>query len=250
MNVVVDNIITNYSAVGEGPVVLLLHGWGDNSQTFSVLQNTLGPHFKVIALDLPGFGHTGAPPSTWNLDSYAHFVKKFLEKLGDHEVYAIIGHSNGGAIAIKGLGTTVLNAKKLILLASSGIRNRHSKRRLIFKAIAKTGKVLTFWMSDFQKKRFRKKLYGIAGSDLLVAPHMEETFKVTVRQDIQEDAKKIIQPSLLIYAEKDASVPLADGQKLAGLISNSKLVEIPGADHFLHQTAEDQVNKLIVEFLE
>jgi len=84
---------------------------------------------------------------------------------------------------------------------------------------------------------------------MLVAPHLQETFKQTVRQDIQNDARKLKLPTLLIYSAKDAAVPLEDGQKLAKLIPESKLVQLEEADHFVHKTAADEVTQAIKDFL-
>lgn len=250
MQIVVDNLMTYYSDTGKGRVVLLLHGWGDGSKTFAQLSHDMASKFRVIALDLPGFGKTQAADSAWNLDNYAEFAASFLKKLGVNETYAIAGHSNGGALAIRGLATGVLKAEKLVLLASAGIRNRNSLKRLIYMLAAKMGKLFTFWMPAKAKQKFRKALYGVAGSDMLVAPHLQETFKATVRQDVSGDAAKLVLPTLLIFGEKDRAVPLSDGHKFHSLIPNSKLVVLPGSDHFVHHFAATEVAKYIRDFLD
>jgi pimeloyl-ACP methyl ester carboxylesterase len=58
MQVIVDGLLTNYYKVGHGPVVLGLHGWGDNSRTFSQLSKNLEERYEFIGLDLPGFGES------------------------------------------------------------------------------------------------------------------------------------------------------------------------------------------------
>lgn len=250
MQVVVDNLLTNYSVMGEGPVVLMLHGWGDDLRTFKALQLELSNSYKAVALDLPGFGQTQAPDGVWNLDNYADFVRKFLVKIEIRNVFAVIGHSNGGALAIRSLATNTIAADRLVLLASSGIRTGQPLKRLALKIIAKAGKLLTFWLPYSKKQHLRKKLYGVAGSDMLIAPHLQETFKLTVRQDIQADAKVLRLPTLFIYATGDQAVPIADGQKMASLIPGARLVTINGADHFLHHSAHQPVTKAIMEFID
>src|SRR5689334_4037297 len=128
MQVVVDSLLTRYTREGKGKQVLLLHGWGDSAAGFRVLQHALAKKYCVTAVDLPGFGGTQAPPAPWGLDDYAQFVAHFFTKIEDKPVYAIVGHSNGGAIAIRGLGSGVLNADKLVLLASAGIRGTYKGR--------------------------------------------------------------------------------------------------------------------------
>ncbi len=144
MQLVVNQLLTNYSKTGRGRVVLLLHGWGDDCRTFNDLTKELSKKYTVVSLDLPGFGQTQAPQEIWNLDNYARFVGDFLAKL-ELSPYAIVGHSNGGALSIRAVAQVILKPHKLVLLASSGIRDRQNLRRLGLKAVAKTGKAATFW---------------------------------------------------------------------------------------------------------
>lgn len=249
MQVIVDNLLTNYTDVGKGKVILLLHGWGDSMATFQKLQADLHTTYRVLALDLPGFGGSQAPESVWGLDDYSKFVADYLTKLGVKDVYAVVGHSNGGALSIKGVARGDLKPSKLILLAASGIRNKNGVRKLGIKIIAKTGKLLTFWLPIRHKKKLQQKLYGTVGSDMLVVPTLRETFKKTVSQDVQNDAKQLNLPTLLIYARDDRAVPLSDGQIYATLIDGSRLEIINNAEHFVHHDKPEQVAQLIKDFL-
>lgn len=248
MNVVVNNLLTHYEVKGSGEPIVLLHGWGDSLQGLKDLQAELADSFKVISLDLPGFGATEAPSATWNLDSYAEHVGAFLTKI-DVTPFAILGHSNGGAIAIRGLANGSLKSDKLILLAAAGIRTNQSAKKLLFKVVAKGGKVATAALPKSTQLKLRRKLYGAAGSDLLVVEGMQETFKATVRQDVQADAAKLTLPTLLVFAENDLAVPLADGRRYKELIAGSKLEIIGGAGHFLHLEKPEKVLGLIRNFL-
>ena len=129
MQVVTNSILTHYELSGTGPVLLLLHGWGDRLETFDAITSMLQKTFTVVRLDLPGFGGTEAPQETWGLEQYAGFVSDFMTKLDIPKPRALIGHSNGGAVAITGLAHKTLQADRLILLASAGIRNRHGLRK-------------------------------------------------------------------------------------------------------------------------
>lgn len=248
MQVIVHDLLTGYDKQGKGPVILLLHGWGDSRATFSELSQALAKHYTVVALDLPGFGQSQIPPVVWNLDNYAGFVRDFLDKL-ELKPHAIVAHSNGGSVAIRGLAQGVLRADKLVLLASAGIRDRQKLRRLGLKVIAKTGKAATFWLPTRHKKTLQKKLYGAAGSDLLTVPHLQETFKVTVRQDVQQDAKKLHLPTLLVYGDSDKATPPLYGQAYNQLISGSQLHVLEGAGHFIHHDQPQKVTTLIQDFL-
>jgi pimeloyl-ACP methyl ester carboxylesterase len=249
MQVVVDDLITNCELTGTGKLVLLLHGWGDSLHGLSELQAALAKHYNVLAVDLPGFGATQAPKSVWDLDDYSHFISDLLKKLDLGEPYAVIGHSNGGALAIRATSLGLLKPKRIVLLAASGVRNNQTAKRFAFKVMAKTGNAATLWMPDRYRQALRKSLYAAAGSDLLVMPQLQETFKKTVRQDVQADARKITVPTLLIYAKNDPSVPAGSGPRYHQLIAGSRLEIIDDAGHFIHIDQPHKATSLIEGFL-
>lgn len=249
MQAVVEDLLTSYQLVGKGKLVLVLHGWGDSSKGLDGLSSSLAKQHQVLSLDLPGFGATQAPKSPWNLDNYADFVAKLLTKLELGQPYAVIGHSNGGALAIRAVNIGQLQPQKLILLAASGVRSGNKIKRFVLKILAKTGNVATLWMPERYRRALRKSLYGVARSDVDVVPALKETFKLTVRQDVQKDAAKLELPTLLVYAAKDRAVPLTDGQLYKRLIKGSRLEVIDDAEHFVHLDQPERVTHLIEEFL-
>jgi pimeloyl-ACP methyl ester carboxylesterase len=249
MQVVVQDLVTNCDLSGKGKLVLLLHGWGDNLHGLRNLHKTLSSKYQVLSLDLPGFGNTDAPTTVWGLDEYGKFVAALLKKLELKQPYAVIGHSNGGAIAIRMVAQGLLNPERIILIAASGIRSDQSVRRLAFQVIAKTGNIATAWLPERYRGVLRRSLYGAAGSDLYVMPQLQETFKKTVRQDVQVDAEKIHIPTLLIYARDDDIVPLSYGRRYHHLINDSILAIIESGGHFVHQKQPTQVLEHIERFL-
>jgi pimeloyl-ACP methyl ester carboxylesterase len=249
MQVVVESLLTHYETEGTGKLVLLLHGWGDSAAGLKGLQHALAKTYQVIAVDLPGFGNTEAPKGVWGLDEYAAFTGAFLQKIAAAPAYAIAGHSNGGAIAIRGLATGSLQADKLILLASAGVRGTYKGRVKILRYITKAGKALTMPLPKSIKKKIQKKVYKTVGSDMLVAEHLQETFKKVVTDDVRANAGQLTQPTLLIYGEKDESTPLWYGETYHELIPVSTLEVLPGAGHFVHLDRPTEVVKAIEGFL-
>jgi pimeloyl-ACP methyl ester carboxylesterase len=249
VNIIVNDLLIHYELKGRGRLVLLLHGWGDNLRGLKNLQDELAKDYQVLAVDLPGFGASQAPPIAWDLDNYATFLRDFLAKLDVAKLYAVVGHSNGGALALRAIGTDRFELAKLVVIAASGIRNSQKLRRTGLKVLAKTGNAATFWLPEKHRRGLQKRLYGVAGSDMLVVPQLQETFKRTVRQDVQADAAKVEQPTLLIYASDDRAVPLADGRRYHQLIKNSTLEVIEEAGHFVHLDQPARVLALIKDFL-
>lgn len=249
MQVIVDSLLTTYERQGKGKVILFLHGWADTMASSRQLRAALAKKYEVIALDLPGFGGTQIPGVAWGLREYVQFIGAFLAKIGIDGIYAVIGHSNGGAMAVKGVAEGTLKAEKVVLLASAGIRAPKSLRNQMLKAAAKTAKVLMAPLPAGVKQKIRGQAYTTIGSDYLVAPHMQETFKRVVAEDVRGDAAQLTMPVLLVYGEQDGDAPVWYGELFHELMSDSTLVVLPGAGHFVYLDRPDDVLRHVQEFL-
>lgn len=247
--IVVDGLLTNYVQAGAGRTILLLHGWGDSAAGLQDLQKKLSESYEVIAVDLPGFGSTQTPGSIWKLNDYAQFVSSFLGKL-DINPYAILGHSNGGAIAIHGVSSGLLYAEKLVLLASAGIRDEHKGRKNILRVVAKGAKALTAPLPRNMQDKIKRKAYQAIGSDLFVAEHLQETFKNIVTADVRKDAANVVVPTLLIYGDADTATPVRYGKIFEAAMPYSHLEVVKGAGHFVHIDQKDAVYASIQRFLQ
>ncbi len=250
MQVVVNNLLTNFSEAGTGKrIMLFLHGWGDSESSFTALARDLTDHtdYRAVLLDLPGFGGTQAPSKPWGLDDYANFVAAFIAKK-NLKPEVIVGHSNGGAIAIKGIAHNTLSAEKLVLIGSAGIRNP-SLRKKALQMVSIPAKLALKVAPKSTQRKIRGRLYSAIGSDYLIAEHLQETFKKVVSTDIRDDAAQLRLPVLLIYGENDTATPPEYGQLLHELIPESRLQLIPLAGHFVHQEQEPKVSSLIKSFV-
>jgi pimeloyl-ACP methyl ester carboxylesterase len=253
MKLVVSGLLTHYTQIGEpsAPVVVALHGWGASSQNFDGLSKHLAGRFRVLCLDLPGFGGTQAPPEPWHIIDYAHFVRAFLEKLDIQQVEAMIGHSFGGRVSIKATAQGVVSPNHIILIGSAGVAHTRTLRNQVFKVMAKTGKAVTALPGLSQvRAKLRRRLYDAAGSqDYVASGELRQTFLNTINEDLQADAAAITIPALLIWGANDIDTPPADGRILAGHMSYATFSLVADAGHYTHLDAPDRVYALIDEFL-
>jgi len=248
MQCIVDDKIVGYDSLGKGKIVLLLHGWGANRKSLASIATRLSDSCKVVNVDVPGFGESEKPAVAWGVTEYAEWVTRFLDKIGAKDIYACIGHSNGGAIAIK-LASSGFPIHKLILLGASGIRKRNSGRKLFYKAVSKTGKLATIALPKKFRTSIRDKWYKQIGSELYHSPGMEATYKKVINEDLLLEATMIDCTTLLIYGSLDDATPELFGRMYHEAIAGSELDIIEGAGHYSFIDKPKIVQDRILGFL-
>lgn len=95
----INGIDVHYCDEGEGPVIVALHGTSDSLHTWDGWVETIGGHYRIVRMDIPGFGLTGPSKSgQYSKKEFVDFVDKFVTALGI-DTFIIAGNSLGGAIA-------------------------------------------------------------------------------------------------------------------------------------------------------
>lgn len=248
MKVIVDNLAVEYRDEGSGQVMLLLHGWQDSLRTFDAITEILKDKYRIVRLDMPGFGQTELPKTTWEVQDYVEFVQSFIEKL-NLDVSHIIGHSFGGRVAIKGVATDVFSPKNLILINTAGFTKDKTFRNRIVAELARLIRKPMVILPSNARNKIRKKFYEKIGSDYHSAGPMREIFVKVINEDLSLCAKSIDVPTLLIWGKNDTATPLTDGKRFNELIEGSKLEVIKDAGHFVHRENPKSVAKYIEQFV-
>jgi pimeloyl-ACP methyl ester carboxylesterase len=250
MKVITNGLATEYEIIGEGKIILMLHGWGDSLHTFDKISKYLSKKYKIVRLDLPGFGLTEMQERAWEISDYVDFVSLFLNKIGIVP-YSILGHSFGGRITIKGVATKIFNPKKIILIGSAGISKKNTLRNIIITIATKIFSIITFIPPiSFYRKKIRAKIYKIIGSDYIDTGDMRETYLNIISEDLREYAGKIDIQTQLIWGNEDTETPLKDAKRFNSLIEKSRLNLLTNAGHLVHQEKSGEVSKIIEDFLE
>jgi len=109
----------HYCDQGKGPVIILIHGVLASLQTWNSWTKTLSSYYRVIRLDLPGFGLTNPLKEDLCLESLLNFFHSFIEAL-DLKEFILAGSSLGGYIAWNYAVIQKKRVKKLILIGSVG----------------------------------------------------------------------------------------------------------------------------------
>ena len=248
--VIISGSLIRYADEGSGDVILMLHGWNSHAGTFDQLASALSGSQRVIRPDLPGFGGSQVPQTALSVSNFAEIIHEFCKKL-KIEPNVIIGHSLGGRIALKGVSVGLFKPKRLILLASAGIRSSDSVRNQSYKAVAKIGKTVTSLPGiRAVQPKLRRALYRQAGAtDYLEAGPMRDTFIRVINEDLRPDAEQVKVPTLLLYGDGDEETPLHDAKLLSGAIKDSRLEVLASAGHYVFLDKPTESIKLIQEFI-
>jgi pimeloyl-ACP methyl ester carboxylesterase len=109
-----------YRVAGSGPAILLIHGIGDNSTTWSTVQTKLAQRFTVIAPDLLGHGKSDKPRADYSVAAYANGMRDLMSVL-DIDRVTVVGHSLGGGVAMQFAYQFPQLVDRLILVSAGGV---------------------------------------------------------------------------------------------------------------------------------
>ena len=237
--------------LGEGPPVLMLHGWGAHMGLMLPLAEKMLAHgFQVYLLDLPGFGQSPAPDSAWSVHDYANFVAQYLTNQNLQQVH-LIGHSFGGRLGL------ILGAQhseligKMVLIDSAGIRTPPSPgAQLRLKTYRLGLNMLQRVGLRAQADQLRAWYQGRYGSSDYKAASgiMREIFVKVVNEDLLDCAARVKVPTLLMWGDQDQDTPLWQGQRLEQAIPDAGLVVWQGAGHYSYLDRLNDTVRVIDHF--
>jgi 2-hydroxymuconate-semialdehyde hydrolase len=247
---------------GDGPPVVLIHGFPQSAYVWRDLMPLLSSRFRVIVPDLLGCGASDRPSDArLDLPAQARYVGEALTALGVDR-FAAIGHSVGGGVAqllaLDGAGvdamvlisSTALDAwpvsttlevqltppdQEVELLVHSGIR-----------AALRAGMVDPDQISEEQVAEYLRPWSGVEG--------VESFFRFARAMDGEglnrpDDLEKIDVPVLIFWGEDDPFYPPEVAERLNAAIPTSTLGLLPGCGHFLLDEAVGTIGPMIYEYL-
>lgn len=239
MYIKIGNVNVNYIQYGEGTDVLLLHGWGQNIAMMKPLGDNLQDRCRVTILDLPGFGESDEPEVAWTISDYALMLEKFVQQLSIKKPI-IMGHSFGGRVAICYSANNPI--EKLVLFGSPCIR-RERELPLSVKVLKWMKKLPGMnGLAETMKKYIGSRDYKAA------SPLMRQILVNVVNEDLSDYAKKIEEPTLLIWGEFDTEAPVADAKELEKIMIDAGLIILPGT-HYAYLENLTQVVNIIKNFI-
>lgn len=241
---------TYFRVQGEGEPIVLLHGWGLSSESFSGTGKALEAEFALYAVDLPGFGWTAPPPSAWGSSDYAAHIDRFMDVVGLSSAN-VLGHSFGGRVAIALAARFPERVRKLVLVASAGIRPRRTARYYLKAAAAKlAGRGFSAAIWGRLGERMRAAAIARAGSrDYLRAGRMRPTLVKLVNEDLRPCLARIGAPTLIVWGNHDREISETSMRIVAQGIRSARLEILDGAGHVPFADMPERFTQLVRAFL-
>ena len=248
METTINGVKTNYQVFGEGMPFLILHGWGSASDRWIKEAEIISEKsFKVIIPDLPGFGKSDKLERPWTINDYVKWFEEFTKTLNIENFY-LLGYSFGGALASKIAVKYPQRVQRLFLIAAAVIRKKTTQKNF-FSKISKFIKLFYFlpYYSFFRKAVYK---FIIRKSDYVyIEGIIKQTYLNIIAEDVSFNLPFIRVPTIIIWGDKDQSVPIEDAYLIKEKVKNSKLVVIPGADHKMHKQLPEILSEKIIENL-
>jgi pimeloyl-ACP methyl ester carboxylesterase len=260
----VDGRNLRYLDYGAGPVLLLLHGLGCCWQWWLEVLPALGLQRRVIAVDLPGFGHSDVLPSPGAMTTHADGMAALIEQLGLADV-AVAGHSMGGLVALE-LGRRRPDlVGRVILVNAGGVPMSEGRLRAVVGVIKASHALLGNDNANralTRRPRARALLSKIAIGNsgalsrelaaevvpLMAAPGYVEAVIAAARAVRDTNPEAVAQPTLLLWGANDPIVPVSAAEEMARRLPNPTLVVIHGTGHSPHVAKPDQFIAEVLTF--
>lgn len=243
------------AAAGEGPPIVLLHGFGADRWTWMANQSAIGDVRKVYLVDLPGHGASAPEVADLGLSALADAVAEALAEAGiDH--FDLAGHSLGGGVALLLAAAYPARVRSLVLAAPAGLggpvdsdfldgfpelSDPQSAETLLSTLVVRPRLVnqtmVAHVLKSLQDDGRRQSLRRIAESLRHDRPLVASAAETVAARDT---------PRLTIWGEADAINPL-DNQALERF--GGEILRLPETGHLPHVEAAPRFNRAVTEFL-
>jgi magnesium chelatase accessory protein len=249
--------------MGEGPVLLLVHGTGAASHSFRDVAPLLAGKYRVVVPDLPGHGFTDAPPTyRMSLRDMSTAVGDLLAALGAQPAL-VAGHSAGAAIAAR-LALDGRIAPQTLVSLNGALLPIPGLPGQVFSGVAKTLALLPAvpWLFSWRagdRAAVEKMIAGTGstldarGVDLYARllrdpGHVRNVLAMMANWELEglaRDLPKLRPRLVLVSAGNDRAVPVSVARKVEKLVPGSEIVMQPGLGHLSHEEQPDETAALL-----
>ena len=234
--------------------ILFLHGWPLSHEQFEYQFNVLSKMgFRCIGVDWRGFGKSDKPVSGYSFNRLADDIRAIVDKLRLTN-FALVGHSTGGAIAIRYMSRhNGFGVSKLVLIdaaAPTGFTRETAKNFL--EQIANDRPKMMQNVTDGFFFQYITKPFSDWFNQMgyQAASWSTEAIVKTLRdENLHADLPLIHAPTLIVHGIHDKVIPFAQAQEMNKKIKNSQLIPFQFSGHGPFWEERDKFNQLLMRFV-
>ena len=254
----VDGLRIAYERAGDGPPLVLLHGYvGDGPTTWRRQVEGLCEEFTVVAWDAPGAGDSSDPPESFGMAGYADCLAGFVDRVRLEKPH-VAGLSFGGALALELCRRHPAVPMTLILASayagwggslSAEVAEQRLQQALVLADLAPDEFIGALLPTMFSEATAPETVDEFGASMLALHPAGFRAMARASAEDLRDVLPGINLPTLLVYGDKDVRAPLTVAEDLEAAISGSMLVVLPDTGHLCNIEAPDDFNRAVRNFL-
>jgi pimeloyl-ACP methyl ester carboxylesterase len=257
-------MMIHYRDEGEGDVLLLLHGAFSSLHTFNEWNKSLKKHYRVIRLDLMGFGLTGPNDANdYSMENHIRVLKTFLNILKIEKCH-VVGNSLGGWLAWEFTYRYPQKVDKLVLIDSAGFLEEENVP-IPFK-LARTpvfGRIIKYVVRPQILEQFLRQVYFDQSkvTEQLITRYYElfnregnpDAFLKLVNQPVSDNTaalKHINNKTLILWGREDMWIPVHNAYRFHAMLNNSTLKIYPKVGHIPMEEIPEESLLDVMNFLE
>ncbi|MCH1417337.1 MAG: alpha/beta hydrolase [Flavobacteriaceae bacterium] len=252
----------HYRDEGAGTPIVLIHGTGASLHTWNDWTKDLVKDYRVIRLDLPAYGLTGQDPQNrYSSKDYVDLLDAFLTELKVDQFH-LVGNSLGGLISWLYASYYPEKVEKLVLLDPSGFPFKNTP--MVIK-MAKTPVLNNFIRYVTPRSFIEKNIQEVYYDPTLIkASTLDRYYDLTLyegnrdafidrafieREDYRDRLSLIKAPTLILWGENDAWIPVSDAPKFKAAIENAQVVIMPETGHVPMEEKPKESLAVVADFL-
>lgn len=257
----IDGVELRYADRGQGPAVVLLHGYGASLDEWDPVVPALETHHRVVALDLKGFGRSARPEGDYSPAAQAALVFGLLDRLGIDRA-AVVAHSWGSSVALAMALAAPERVTRLALYAAWV----YEEQLPPFITWSRASGIGEFLFGGWYAERVADKMALAFYDPTLLTQELVDAIEEALErpgttaaalaaargqrfEELEQRYPTIDRPVLLLWGREDAVSRLAIGERLAAELPDAELVVYPRCGHFPMVEALAASTRDLVEFL-
>lgn len=267
----VDGQLVNTIELGEGPPIVFVHGLSGSWPNWLEQLPVLARHHRVIAMDLPGFGHSPMLSETITISGYARLLDGLLGVLGV-DAATVVGNSMGGFVSAELAIAYPQRVERLVLVSAAGISSYQDPRGMrAAQTLTRLERIVaayTAWVASKSETVARRRGLRNATLGLVVRhpgrlpaalaaeqirgagkPGFLQGLRANIEYPIRERLPEIACPTLIVWGDEDRVISVRDADVFAKLIPGSRKVVFEKTGHMAMLERPAAFNELLERFV-